>query len=471
VSVQKTDEVDWKDEFVRYMCKLCPSLECLVYNETETTARPTKEDPQHLLYGRTYVTETTPPPTNLTYQLSPDTFCEINHEVERLQYDQAKEWLLRYCSPNDAKTQTLLVSGRDVSSFGLGFGALEDDRKRRLFQDVVAVQHCGLVHADAVANFERHADNVNATAYHKTKQEMGKAICNHLSDTATTRNNGDQQNVLVGVMTGGRKGLDPNYVEYLVGAHDLQVIIYNSCNTKSLVRDMQSLHPAFDIEDFRSYNFFPGTKYTASLTLLIRRLPKTLILPVGPAGVGKSCLAESLIHGGMALKCWQRDIVFSKLRAEGVGLNKTKSQVHQDLLSFLSSNSGLLYVDSTNGNEEARRLYLKEAKADRVVYLNFHLLQGTKEEQFEWLMNRTQNRLGDNSDQHPAFPDTLEDQRKKHANILKGISYPTTIDDEVSTSKTSTLLLPCHPEEDIEHRSFAVFVGITCSKFLKEFVL
>ena len=41
------------------------------------------------------------------------------------------------------------------------------------------------------------------------------------------------------------------------------------------------------VDDFRSYDFFPGTKYTASVTRLLRR-PRTLILPVGPAGTGES---------------------------------------------------------------------------------------------------------------------------------------------------------------------------------------
>ena len=128
ITVQTTT-VEWKDDFITYMCQNCPQLECLCYNETSTSARPTKEHPIHVLYGKPFVLETTL--NDLEYQISPDTFCEINHEVERLQYNQAKEWIVQYhhdatreCTYNTNKTTTLLVSGRDVSSFGLGFGSL-----------------------------------------------------------------------------------------------------------------------------------------------------------------------------------------------------------------------------------------------------------------------------------------------------------------------------------------------------------
>lgn len=490
---------DWKKDFVQYLCHNCPTLECLCYNVTETTARPTKDDPLHLLYGKKYVLETTPPPNPLTYQLSPDTFCEINHEVERLQYDMAKEWLLRYCDPTkgacDIKraglcntetealrqptrtTQTLLVSGRDISSFGLGFGSLVNQNNEKLFDDVLAVQHCPLVHADAVANFERHAETLDASVHHKSKQEMVDAIHTHYEDRSNVPNNTKKKgHVFVGVMTGGRKGLDPSYLDYLVGAEHLQVIIYNSCSTKSLVRDMQGFLKAFTVEDFRSYNFFPGTSYTASLTFLIRRPRKTLLLPVGPAGVGKTSLAKSLVDGDLAIHCWQRDIVFSNLRERGVGLNKAKSQVHQDLLSFLSSHTGMLYVDTTNGNTEARQLYVKEAKADRVIYLLFKLDEAASEDDtVTFLMNRTRTRLGDNGDNHPAFPATSDEQRKKHVNILKGITYPTPTETTPVTTEDGksrdVLVLSCDPKEDLGGLSFATFVAISSSASIKQTIL
>ena len=448
ITIQKATDGSWKDPFVDYMSNMCPELACLCYNEAETTARPTKEQPVMLLYGDPYVMETTP--SGFEYRISPDTFCEVNHEVERLQYDQAKEWIQQFATGLNA---TLLVSGRDVSSFGLGFGSLQDSNGNNIFRDVLAVQHCPLVHADAVANFERHAGTVETTVFHKCKRTMVDAIASRFK----------QHQPVVGVMTGGRKGLDPRYLQYLVDNDNICAIIYNSCSTKSLVRDMEGLCQAFVVEDFRSHNFFPGTNYTASLTLLMRRPKTTLIIPVGPAGVGKSSLAQGLIDGGLDISWWHRDIVFSRHREAGMGLNKTKQLVHQDVISFLNKTSGILYVDSTNGSIEARKLYVREANADRVIYISLEP-KGKEEEVLEWLLERTRNRLGNNKDHHPSFPETEEEQREKHENIIKGISYPT-------ETSNGGVIVSCNPSEEIGSLLFSLFLELSTSEYIKASVM
>lgn len=460
ITVTTQSTIYWKDDFVEYMTSHIPNLACLCYNETSTQARPTKEHDVHLLYGAPFVLETTP--NDLQYQISPDTFCEVNHVVERLQYEQAEQWLLEYCSDGD-EIKTLLVSGRDVSSFGLCFGTLlNSDNGNKLFDQVLAVQHCPLVHADAVANFQRHSHIVQASVHHKSKQEMVHVISQHCQNNAS--------HTIVGVMTGGRKGLDPSYLEYLIKNTQVQTIVYNSCSTKSLIRDMEGLLQGFRVQEFRSYNFFPGTKYTASLTLLVRCPNKTLILPIGPAGVGKSRLTQRLLEGGVDLHWWQRDAVFSTLRNKGVGLNKTKQLVHQHLLDFLTTAAkGILYVDSTNGSDEARQLYVKQANADCVLYVSFQPT-GIGQEVLDFLMNNTRNRLGENVDQHPSFPDTVKEQREKHVNILKGISYPTPME---AAGDRSVRIFSVDPmsSEDMKTLPFRLFLELFTSDLIKDAVL
>jgi predicted kinase len=269
----------------------------------------------------------------------------------------------------------------------------------------------------------------------------------------------------MGVMTGGRKGLDPSYLDFLLQSEQVVTIIYNSCSTKSLVRDMEGLMQAFHVKDFRSYNFFPGTSYTASLTYLIRKRKTTLVIPVGPAGVGKSTLAAKLRRGGMDIQWWQRDEVFKQLREQGFGLNKTKELVHQDLLSFLRNTNGILYLDSTNGNNEARQLYKKQSSADRIIYVSFQPT-ATGETVLEALLENTRNRLGPNDANHPSFPDTVNEQRKKHLNILKGISYPT-----VAEMSSIESIVPCDPFEAADTLPFQVFLEISTSPSIKEAVL
>lgn len=65
-------------------------------------------------------------------------------------------------------------------------------------------------------------------------------------------------------------------------------MIYDACNHKTLTNDMVLALEGprgYVIEDFMTFDFFPGTDYEASVTMLSRCM-ETLILPVGPAGTG-----------------------------------------------------------------------------------------------------------------------------------------------------------------------------------------
>jgi predicted kinase len=323
---------------------------------------------------------------------------------------------------------------------------------------VLAVQHCPLVHADAVANFERHGHVLDTTVLHRSKNEMVSGIHHVLQHCVNQP--------VVGVITGGRKGLDVSYVEYLLKNKDVCAIVYNSCSTKSLLRDMERfIQGGFMVEDFKSYDFLPGTGYTASLTLLKRR-PRTLIIPVGPAGVGKSTLAKTLVNQIPRIKWWQRDVVFRMLRDDDIGLNKTRQLVHNDLLTFLrqTDDSGVFIVDSTNGSAEARQLYMNQAKPDRTVLVALQPV-GDDQQICEFLLNRTRNRLDANDVNHPSFPNTVDEQRKKHLNILKGICYPVS---QVEGCD-AVVLLVCDPQSSNEMTAlpFNIFLEFSTSKHLR----
>lgn len=521
-----------------------PEIQCLCYNivscgsgapttldsQTTTTTtrmnpftRPGKDSPLYFLTDSVHcVWETTP--NGHDYQIGPDTFSEVNHEVELLQWQKTNHWLeeiVRICNTNNngvtIKTPTatgavvggsddgtgdepdpcqkcpilstplrkrtmavLIVSGRDVSSFGLGFGTLkcstlrrqqtqqspsnggcchattgsldnDNDDENNIFDRVIAIQHCPLVHKDAVQNFARHSDKVQSTVLHMPKAEMVQGFQRELACIEQQlRSDKTERMVVVGVMTGGRKGLDPNYISYLVHNPSVVGIVYNSCATKSLIRDMKGfLDGGFAVDDFRSYDFLPGTGYTASLTKLVRRR-RTLILPVGPAGIGKSWLASELLSQcpGGSMHWWHRDDVFAEMRNKGIGLGKSKQLVHQSILECLRSlrnnksnglddgaiistsasfNISVVFVDSTNGSTDARKLYIQEAEPDLTILVVYQLFDSVHELNDEavidFLMERTKNRLGDNIAQHPSFPKSVLEQREKHSKILRGIEY------------------------------------------------
>ena len=65
----------------------------------------------------------------MPYQISPDAFCEVNFEVEGMQFLQTVEWIKKGFDDdsgngnvnengNENSGAILVVSGRDINSYG-----------------------------------------------------------------------------------------------------------------------------------------------------------------------------------------------------------------------------------------------------------------------------------------------------------------------------------------------------------------
>ena len=482
ILIQADDNDDnWNSETIReftsHLIRLYPNIKCICYNETYTKSRPTKDTPLHLIHGSNLhlLEHTLTEERKLEYQISVDSFCEINFEVEGLQYEQTVKWIQEY---QDA---ILIVSGRDINSYGLGFGSIQQNNynstKKKVFSEVLAVQHCPLVAKDAIINFTRHANEIKSTVLHLTKDEMARGVSAALN-AALVRQNYPR---VVVVTTGGRKGLNESYLKFLTNHKSVECIVYNSCSMKSLVVDMEGfMSGGFYIDDFRSYNFFAGTKHSASVLRLLRRPKTTLILPIGPAGSGKSTLASTLVQrcpDGMCL-WFQRDLEFMKLRNRNVGMNKSKSILHDEMLSFLKGErcckSAVRILDSTNGNREARALYLKEARPGILILVVLSCsTEGTNHNNvIELLLSRTSDRLQGGAATHPSYPTTVHEQREKHLAILKGIEYPSV--DEVDTFRRecgSTFILECDFNDfsKLSSLPFEIFLRCSVSDHLRVF--
>ena len=456
---------DAKDHFVKQLTQKFPAIVCICYNETFDHARPTKDVPFQLLFGESMrVFETSH--TGLPYQIGADAFCEVNHEVEDLQSVQTIEWIEEY------KGAILICSGRDINSFGLGFGTACDKHGERIFSEVVAVQHCPLVAKDAEANFALHVDKVKATVLHLNKFEMADGVTKAV-DAALERQNHPP---VVVVTTGGRKGLNPLYVNLLKDHPAVKCIVYNSCSTKSLVRDMEGFMGGphgYYIDNFRSYDFFPGTGYTASVVKLLRR-PKTLVLPIGPAGVGKSTLSSRLLRESTldAVYWWQRDLEYAALREKNISMTKSKVTIHNDLITFLNGQcKSVRVVDSTNGNTGARELYVKENQSELVVLAVLQPRGKNETEIVDTLLERTRGRLEGGDAKHPSFPNTADEQRIKHESIMKGIEYPSSVELEKLQSKGARVVaINCDPCDSMRMRQipFRIFLEYSVDDGLRE---
>ena len=108
-------------------------------------------------------------------------------------------------------------------------------------------------------------------------------------------------------------------------------VILDSCNPVSLRRDLARLlgggtgpddddRGGFVLEQFRSFDFFAGTPHMVSICSLVRRR-RTLILPVGGCGVGKSSFAAALKQAAgpaCGLSVFERDAVFASHRGHAL---------------------------------------------------------------------------------------------------------------------------------------------------------
>ena len=247
-----------KQPFVKHMIQLFPSITCICYNETINHVRPTKNCPLHLLYGKHMHSTAVTHIGNLEYIIGVDNFCEVNHEVEALQNNQKSEWIH---AMNFQDGAVLLCSGRDMSSWSLGFGSMRDNKNgNKLFAECVVVSHCPIVIRDAIINCNKHSEKVKCTVLYKVKADMASDVANAL-DSAIARQKRKHVPVCV-IASGGRKGLNPSYICLLKESVAVKCIIYNSCSTKSLEKDMTDLLDGpngFTVDAFRSYDFFGGT--------------------------------------------------------------------------------------------------------------------------------------------------------------------------------------------------------------------
>lgn len=103
----------------------------------------------------------------------------------------------------------------------------------------------------------------------------------------------------------------------------------------------------------------------------------------------------------------------------------SKRATHQALIQGLSQwagNGGVVVLDSTNGDEGARALYVQTLCAKRILAVCFHPPEGGAEALVEGTDRRVAAEMSEGI--FPSFPVDREDQIEKHRKILSGIQFP-----------------------------------------------
>lgn len=442
-------------------------------------------------------------PNGLPFVLSPDSFCEVNHEMEDAIFQASVEFLQLQgtgggeVAPNQ---RSCFMTGRDVNCVFRTFCEFYQG-------GVTAVSTCPRVLADASRN--------QIPCHRAAKEDVwryleGSCAFRHEASAAQPER---RHHVLI---TAGRHGLHPLTVKEMVRiartVGGIDDVLYVSCNVESMVRDMFLFKEAFVVANCRTFDFFPQTNYVMSVVHL-RALPqcpeltkRLLILPVGPPGAGKSTTGAALISAlctsvemttikkakvqhqdaikrrakGIASitrvldvllpspvdgAMFQRDEVFASLRCKGFSLAKTRTSVHEAMVDACKGKRPKMaddatvgtdvaaarrpyqvtYLDSTNGFAEARAMFAstflgaepvssstRNAVGLSTVLELFFTIQGDYDSQLSAehpgvtpamnsahsaeLLRRCQGRTN-----HPAFPETVEEQRLKIATILDAL--------------------------------------------------
>ncbi|CAE7247076.1 Mpped1 [Symbiodinium sp. CCMP2592] len=262
------------------------------------------------LYGDPFVIEDAPvglPGQYLPYRLSPDSFSEVNGKAEEAMIQVLCGWVEELVQTGQAKT--LCMFGRNSGFIGLAL------QHRFGFNRVYAHTHCPVTLADAEASVAMNS----APGW-----ILGR--CEKYDFGGVLAKIPEGEGPLLVHVTNSRHGLAEGVIPALKRRRDVYAVAYNSCSHLPLPAEWTELCSgpgAFEIRKFRSFDLLAGTEFLSSYFLLVRR-PATLILPVGPPGVGKSWIARQLAATA-ACTVFERDLAFfeERLRSE-VGFAEAK---------------------------------------------------------------------------------------------------------------------------------------------------
>ena len=331
--------------------------------------------------------------------------------------------------------RSIVCTGRDVNLFGASLFA-------RTSHELTIVTHCPNAYADLEHSLphaggqqgERGESGRKVRRYCVPK---GKRTAVHLRGLVSMATSGGSASLPpeVAVVTAGRRGVGRDVCCALRDDLPIRVLVYVYCCEATMVTDLEELlaHPGvegsggghssndspfpehgsrlggFAVADAARFDHFAGSSgHVGGGLLLMRRPGACLMLPVGPAGSGKSSLCRRLQVALPRNLCTivERDAVLASLRSGGekgvdgfgsegsggeggggeggctagrltVGLSAAKKRTHQlcvDRLREAARTSRLCVFDSCNANAGGRRHYCDEVlgrDAELVLLISF----------------------------------------------------------------------------------------------------
>eukprot|EP01063_Lacrimia_lanifica_P015741 TRINITY_DN22409_c0_g1_i1.p1 TRINITY_DN22409_c0_g1~~TRINITY_DN22409_c0_g1_i1.p1 ORF type:complete len:599 (+),score=180.57 TRINITY_DN22409_c0_g1_i1:57-1853(+) len=391
--------------------------ECVYAQHSESSQKPKKTDPYMYFHGAELREAT---PWGDEYMISPDTFSEVNHDIEHKMWDFYEEVLTAGGAPPGGE---LVLMGRDSNATLVSIFP----RLHAAFTHATCLPHCPRVHADLLANHERYVKPRLAGA--QTVEIAG--VDGKFDYAAKVAALGSAGRPLTVMVNSGRGGLARETAAALAGNRGVHAVVYVTCNQHTCYQDVDVLLQGaagerFVVADYRAFDFMPGTEYLMQVFVL-RRAPRQVVVPVGPPGSGKSTVGLALVGllapraGAGEVEVVERDRIYAAHRDGGMSLKAAKRATHAAVLAALGDSArAVVYYDSTNGDPGGRELTVQTFHAaappasDRpALVVHFHGMS------VDWLLANCAARVG-----HPSFPAAPDAARLKIDNVLLGLTPP-----------------------------------------------
>jgi len=196
---------------------------------------------KNLLFGKPYITDHL---MGKKFNISADSFYQVNKVQTEKLYNKATEFLTKNISEEDLKTKKVLDLYCGIGTIGL---ILADKVDKVIGVDIVT---------DAIRNAKDNA-KIN-------KISNAEFICKDAKDAI-----GDI-NYDILVIDPPRKGMDKEVLTS-IKQHMPETILYVSCNSATLARDLYELKNQYEIQDICAVDMFSHTSHVEAVVLMSRQ--------------------------------------------------------------------------------------------------------------------------------------------------------------------------------------------------------
>jgi 23S rRNA (uracil1939-C5)-methyltransferase len=180
----------------------------------------------------------------ITFHVQPDSFFQVNDKVKRLMYDDVKRLV------NSSKPDVLIEC---FSGVGLLTAELVSPN-----YDVIAMEIVPSAVADA--DQMKHANNIKRLTN----------LCGDVNDLLPQVMDSLQGKSTVMVVDPPRKGLGENICNLILN-NPPQQVVYVSCDSATLARDVGWLSQKYNVTYVQPYNMFPSTNQVETIVCLTNK--------------------------------------------------------------------------------------------------------------------------------------------------------------------------------------------------------